>query len=100
MTMKTIEATLAERHGHYGKYTEVAKISQMLKKTVRESPNYKFMPPIMRESLDMICNKLSRLLSGGNFYLHDTWHDIGGYAKLVADELERIDAPQVPEISD
>ena len=100
MTMKTIEATLAERHGHYGKYTEVAKISQMLKKTVRESPNYKFMPPIMKESLDMICNKLSRLLSGGNFYLHDTWHDIGGYAKLVADELERIDAPQVPEISD
>jgi len=100
MTIKTIEATLAERHGHYGKYTEVAKISQMLKKTVRESPNYKFMPPIMKESLDMICNKLSRLLSGGNFYLHDTWHDIGGYAKLVADELERIDAPQVPEISD
>jgi len=90
MTVKTIEATLAERHGHYGKYTEVAKISQLLKETVKNSPNYKYMPPIMRESLDMICNKMSRLLSGGNFYLHDTWHDIGGYAKLVADELERI----------
>ena len=49
------------------------------------------MPPPMQESLDMICNKLARVLCG-NYYLHDTWHDISGYAKLVANELEKIDA--------
>jgi hypothetical protein len=90
-TIKTLEATLAERNGHYGKYTEVSKISQSLKKIIRESPSYKFMPPIMKESLDMVSNKMARLLAGGNFYLHDTWLDLQGYCKLVSDELERLD---------
>ena len=96
--MKSIEATLAERHGQYGKYTYVSKTSQSLKKIVREAPNYRTMPPPMQESLDMICNKLARILCG-NYYLHDTWHDIGGYAKLVSDHLEKLDAPQVSENS-
>lgn len=101
MTNKTIEAVLAERHGQYGPYVTVSAISQNLKKIIHESPNYRFMPPMMQESLDMMCNKISRLLAGGNYYLHDTWHDIGGYAKLIADELEKTNnAQEVPEIRD
>lgn len=89
MTNKTVEATLAERHGQYGPYVTVSAISQSLKKVVHESPNYKFMPPPMKESLDMICNKMARILTG-NYYLHDTWHDVSGYAKLISNEIERM----------
>jgi len=30
----------------------------------------------------MIANKMARILNG-NYYLNDSWHDIGGYAALV-----------------
>lgn len=99
MLKNNIIETLAERHGQYGHYTYVSKTSQLLKRTIRESPNYKTMPAYMNESLDMICNKLARILSG-NYYLRDSWLDIEGYAKLVTDELDKLDAKKVPEISD
>lgn len=99
MLKNNIIETLAERHGQYGHYTYVSKTSQLLKRTIRESPNYQTMPAYMNESLDMICNKLARILSG-NYYLRDSWLDIEGYAKLVTDELDKLDAKKVPEISD
>lgn len=99
MLKNNVIDTLAERHGQYGHYTYVSKTSQLLKRTIRESPNYKTMPAYMNESLDMICNKLARILSG-NYYLRDSWLDIEGYAKLVTDELDKLDAKKVPEISD
>jgi hypothetical protein len=99
MLKNNVIDTLAERHGQYGHYTYVSKTSQLLKRTIRESPNYQTMPAYMNESLDMICNKLARILSG-NYYLRDSWLDIEGYAKLVTDELDKLDAKKVPEISD
>lgn len=99
MLKNNVIETLAERHGQYGHYTYVSKTSQLLKRTIRESPNYQTMPAYMNESLDMICNKLSRILCG-NYYLRDSWLDIEGYAKLVTDELDKLDAKKVPEISD
>ena len=77
-----IKETLSTREGQYGHYNIVGKISQDIKKIISESPNYKYMPPYMRESLDMIANKMARILNG-NYYLNDSWHDIGGYAALV-----------------
>jgi hypothetical protein len=35
----------------------------------------------------MIFHKLARIANGDPNY-HDSWHDIAGYAKLVADRLE------------
>ena len=99
MLKNNVIDTLAERHGQYGHYTYVSKTSQLLKRTIRESPNYKTMPAYMNESLDMICNKLARILCG-NYYLRDSWLDIEGYAKLITDELDKLDAKKVPEISD
>jgi hypothetical protein len=77
-----IKDTLSTREGQYGKYEIVSQISQDIKKTMRQSPNYYIMPNYARESLDMIANKMARLLNG-DYYLNDTWHDISGYAALV-----------------
>jgi len=77
-----ISETLTTREGQYGRYETVSQISQDIKKTMRQSPNYYIMPNYARESLDMIANKMARLLNG-DYYLNDTWHDISGYAALV-----------------
>jgi len=77
-----INDTLSTREGQYGQYRVVSQISQDIKKVMRQSPNYYVMPNYARESLDMIANKMARILNG-NYYLNDSWHDIGGYAALV-----------------
>jgi hypothetical protein len=46
------------------------------------------MEPYMQESLDLIANKLARIVNGDPFY-DDSWHDVGGYAKLVEIELAK-----------
>jgi hypothetical protein len=40
----------------------------------------------MREALEMVAHKIGRILNGDPKY-HDSWHDIIGYTKLVADRL-------------
>jgi hypothetical protein len=42
---------------------------------------------MQREALDMIAHKIARILNG-NPDVHDHWHDIVGYASLVAENLE------------
>jgi hypothetical protein len=77
-----INETLSTREGQYGQYRVVSDISQNIKSIMKDTPNYRAMPSYMRESLDMIANKMARILNG-NYYLNDSWHDIGGYAALV-----------------
>jgi len=77
-----IKETLNTREEQYGHYKIVGQISQDIKAVMKKSPNYLVMPPYMRESMDMIANKLARILNG-NYYLNDSWHDISGYASLV-----------------
>jgi len=84
----TIEGTLAQRQRTYGDYKDVAHMAQELKKVVRSlRGNWHDMSPPMQESVDMICNKLARILNGNPYYA-DSWHDISGYATLVVKELE------------
>ena len=88
-----VNDTLSKREGQYGQYKVVSQISQDIKKIMRQSPNYYTMPDYARESLDMIANKMARLLNG-NYYLNDTWHDISGYSALVVmtnQEMEKAD---------
>ena len=84
-----IAETLDERGRKYGGYMSVATISQDLKEVIRSGPNYHLLDPDMAESLDMICNKLSRIVNGDPFY-KDSWHDIIGYAQLVDTRLENM----------
>lgn len=51
-----------------------------------DSPNWAALPPDMKEALEMVAHKAGRILNGDPDY-HDSWHDIIGYTKLVADRL-------------
>ena len=85
---KTIDETLEQRGNNYGDYRDVAYAAQELKKTLRYSKSWHSMEPYMQESLDMICNKMSRIVNGNPYY-DDSWHDIAGYATLVEKQLEK-----------
>lgn len=84
---KGIDQTLEERGSRYGSFDEHARITQNIKAAMRDSPNWETLTPSMRESLEMLAHKAGRILNGDPNY-HDSWHDIIGYTKLVADTLE------------
>ena len=88
-TSTPTETILAERGTRYGPFTGQAEISQQLKGVVRsfEASRGCDLDPDQREALEMICHKMARILNGDPNY-HDSWADIAGYAKLVADRLE------------
>jgi hypothetical protein len=86
--MKDITETLGQREGRYGEYVKVAATAQQLKETLRGGASWGIMEPYMQESLDLIANKLARIVNGDPFY-DDSWHDVGGYAKLVEIELTK-----------
>lgn len=83
-----LEHTLTNRGKHYGKYQFVSTTAQTLKDTLRKGAGWREMEPYMRESLDMICNKLARIVNGNPYY-DDSWHDVAGYAMLVEAELNK-----------
>lgn len=84
--MPEINDTLAERGARYGSFGEHARIAQNLKAAMVDSPNWHRLAPDQREALEMVQHKIGRILNGDPDY-HDSWHDIVGYTKLVADRL-------------
>lgn len=80
-----LTATLEERGQRYGVFKRHAEISQQLKQVI-SGYQTKVLAPDQQEALDMICHKLGRILNGSPDYA-DSWHDIAGYAQLVADRL-------------
>ena len=84
--MMDIDATLAERGSRYGDYATHAGITQDIKRAMADAPNWSRLDDDMRETLEMIAHKIGRILNGDPTY-HDSWHDIIGYTKLVADRL-------------
>lgn len=86
---KDIDATLDERGSRYGKFTGHAAITQSLKAAMCAAPKWAALQPDQKEALEMVQHKIGRILNGDPDY-HDSWHDIVGYAKLVADRLEGV----------
>lgn len=83
----SVRDTLDQRGQHYGRFADVAEISQSIKDLYYTGNSYSKMDSDQREALDMIANKLARLLNG-NPHHYDSWHDIAGYAELVATRLK------------
>lgn len=81
--MQTTEEILAERGALYGDYTSHAEITWKLKLVLRDY-GFQSLSPDKKETLDMICHKIGRILNGNPDY-RDSWDDIAGYAKLTAD---------------
>jgi hypothetical protein len=89
----SVEQTLAERGKRYGDFADHAKIAQNIKRGMM-CPGMDNLPDMHRQALEVIADKIARILSGDPNYA-DNWHDIQGYAKLVEDRLPR--APAAPK---
>lgn len=84
-----VDGTLQARGGRYGKFNGVAQITQALKAEMRATPNWDSLSFDKKEALEMIAQKIARILNGDPSY-HDSWHDIAGYAELVASALQGV----------
>jgi hypothetical protein len=85
--MSSIESTLKERGARYGAFHEHAKIAQALKDAMWHTDGWTRLAADQKQALEVIADKVARVLNGDPTY-HDNWHDIVGYAKLVADRLQ------------
>jgi hypothetical protein len=85
--MTDIETTLKARDERYGSFEEQAATAQRIKAAMFKS-GAPMLAHDQREALEHIATKISRILTGDPDY-HDNWHDIEGYAKLIADRLAK-----------
>jgi len=87
--MTNINDVLQERGSRYGSFSNHARICQTLKAVINTNliSINKNLAPDQQQALDVICDKIARMINGDPDYL-DNWVDIAGYAKLVADRLE------------
>lgn len=77
---------LAERGSRYGEFKRHAEITMALKDTIERYGQH--LDDEKTEALHMIAHKIGRILNGDPSYV-DSWVDIAGYAKLVADRLTK-----------
>lgn len=91
MVQSTAEV-LAERGQRYGQFMGQARIAQSLHIVLEQGRElagknrFSFAPDEL-EAINMIVNKLARIVNGDPHY-SDSWRDIAGYATLVADRLD------------
>lgn len=83
----TVDEVLNERGKRYGKFTGHAAITQAIKSVMFNTRQDLELAADQREALEMIAHKIGRIINGDPDYA-DSWVDIAGYAKLVADRLE------------
>lgn len=81
-----VETTLGSRGLTYGAFKGHASISQDLKSTMHDAEKWDELSADKKEALEMIVHEVARILNGDPEY-HDSWHDIQGYAKIVASTL-------------
>lgn len=87
--MTEINEVLTERGTRYGKFKDHAVISQALKNVMQMQNNWSELDCDQTEALEMIAHKIARILNGDPNYA-DSWTDIAGYAKLIADRLDGV----------
>ena len=74
-----------QREQTHGDYATTARFAREFKSVVEREAVSK-LTAVQRESLDLICTKIARILSG-KANDADHWRDIAGYAQLVLREL-------------
>lgn len=92
--MRDINATLKARARTHGNFEEQARTAVAIKRAVYSAPNARKLSDDQREAIDQITVKLSRLMHGDHNE-PEHWHDLAGYATLVADRLFASQAPQI-----
>lgn len=96
MMTDTVSEITTRRGSVYGPFLHNAIVAQAIKDAMHNIPDpdnegslWAKLPHDVRESLDLIALKISRIVTGDPLYL-DNWDDIGGYAKIVADRIRRV----------
>ena len=79
---------LEDRGKKYGPFTSHAEITQAIKHAMFDG-DHAPLEADQKEALDMIAHKIGRILNGDPNYI-DSWDDIAGYARLVADRLRGV----------
>lgn len=77
---------IIEERSVYGDYESNAGLSQALKEVIRCHPKFHALPYDVKESLELIILKMSRIVNGDFTYI-DNWFDIQGYALLIEKRL-------------
>jgi len=85
----TVDKILEQRSSRYGLFMGHAHVTSDLKRVINRHlvSREKTLAHDQQEALDMICHKIGRIINGDENY-DDSWVDIAGYAKLVADRLQ------------
>jgi hypothetical protein len=89
----SIDATLSERGSRYGTFKSHSEITKNMFRMFQAHmgvQKFESMAAYQQEALHMIFHKLGRIANGDPNYA-DSWVDIAGYAKLVADGLEGVE---------
>jgi hypothetical protein len=84
--MTTVQDILHERQKTHGSFIEHSQLAQSLKLQLRDCQTWDELSDMQRESLEMICHKIARVMCGNSCH-KDHWDDIAGYATLVAQDL-------------
>ena len=85
----SVQQTLSERGKRYGTFESHSLIAQSLKSVMALSANWPSLTTYQKQALEVIADKIARILNGDPNYL-DNWHDIAGYSLLVEDILAKL----------
>lgn len=85
-----VNEVLTERGNRYGVFSKHASVTQDIKRALFNCRHRETFAADQVEALEMIAHKLGRIVNGDPNYA-DSWIDIAGYAKLVADRLEGVE---------
>jgi len=82
---------LAERRDTHGEYSDHARCTQSIMRSLMSERNWENLPDEMKESLHMFAHKMARVVTGSPC-VADHWQDIAGYSTLIVERIERITA--------
>ena len=85
----SITAVLTQRGSRYGSFVGHAKVTQDFKRLLKKhlDDRNKVLADDQQEALEMVFHKIGRIVNGDADY-DDSWTDVAGYSKLVADRLQ------------
>ena len=85
----TSKSKLLDKRGQtHGPVEDQARMSEDIKNMIHSSENWEMLHPVMKQSLDMIALKISRILEGDPM-CSEHWEDLAGYPTLVIKFIER-----------
>ena len=85
---KTVKRILKTRPTTHGDFTDGARFTQQTLRLAEKMPGYARASDVQKEGAHMIIHKLQRAFAGDPDYA-EHWHDMAGYANLVADRCSK-----------